>query len=177
MSNLGGSDLETTCSTQPTALLSHLPTYHRCRRRRCHRRRPCHRRRRRQQPELSRSYFVLGDLRQHPSYQPAGKQRAARKSKMAPVKIHATCQFISEFKPETVLAIMPTAQKVVYYIYPFQHHDPPNPASGRWAAHGLVCEVLPPPPRGESARLIAELQTKEYDVPTLIIIAKTIFDR
>ena len=86
-------------------------------------------------------------------------------------QIYARTNFYNEFTPAGVKRMMPAAVNVIYYICPWNFHEPPDPAA--FTASGLSCEVLTPTPQiFYTDALIAELQAKTYEVPTLLIIQR-----
>jgi hypothetical protein len=86
-------------------------------------------------------------------------------------QIYDSTKFYTEFTPAGVKRLMPTAEKVIYYICSWHFHVLPEPAI--FAATGLSCEIITLSPQMfYTDVLIAELQTKTYEVPTLLVIQR-----
>ena len=91
----------------------------------------------------------------------------------ANLRIYSSMWFFNEFRADILKRDRPDIQKVIYYIHPFQYHDPPNPNHPVWANHGLTCEIRTPPTY-PFEQLEAELHKETYDVPTLVIVQRRI---
>ncbi len=66
---------------------------------------------------------------------------------------------------------MPAAEKVIYYICSWHYHELPKPAE--FVAAGISCEIVDlTPATFYTDVLIAELQAKTYEVPTLLIVRR-----
>lgn len=85
--------------------------------------------------------------------------------------IFCRTNFYNEFKPAGIKRLVPTAINVKYYICPWHFHEPPVPAD--FTAADLSCEVIPlTPPLFNTDALIADIQAKTYEAPTVIVIQR-----
>ena len=83
----------------------------------------------------------------------------------------ARTKFYNEFTPAGVKRLMPTAVSVIYYICPWHFHELPVPAN--FVAADLSCEVIPLTlPLFYTDALIADIQAKTYEAPTLIVVQR-----